>query len=347
MLLQKYKTIYKHFPIQRAKEYLVYSLLILLFLTINNYVAAQPSIEKNKTVKPRLGLLDVAPSPHKGRLIGLTAWSLGSYTATMISLNSAWYSQYERSSFHFFNDNAEWLQMDKVGHAWTSYSEGLYGIALFRWAGLQDKKAIWIGGMVGTFFQAGIEVLDGFSARWGASVGDLIANSTGSALVIFQELAWQEQRFRLKFSAHRPDYSDFEEPLQARAVDLYGTSIAEQLLKDYNGQTYWLTVNPSTFIKNPDSKFPKWLSIAFGYGGEGIFGGHFNQWTDDEEVYYDYENSIPRTRQYYLSVDVDLDRIPTNSKLLKVILGAVNVLKFPAPALEFGKGGTRFHGIYY
>ncbi|MEZ4888149.1 MAG: DUF2279 domain-containing protein [Chitinophagales bacterium] len=330
-----------------TKKYILPHFLILFLFLISTSILAQSPIEEKKVDKPHLGLLDIAPQPHKGRIIGLTAWSLGSYTATMISLNNVWYSQYERSKFHFFNDNSEWLQMDKVGHAWTSYSEGLYGVALFRWAGLKDKKAIWIGGMVGTFFQAGIEVLDGFSARWGASVGDLVANSTGSALVIFQELAWQEQRFRLKYSAHRPDYKDFDTPLQLRAEDLYGTTIAEQLLKDYNGQTYWLTVNPSTFIKNPDSKFPKWLSIAVGYGGDGIFGGHFNQWTDDGGVYHDYENSIPRTRQYYLSVDVDLDRIPTNSKLLKVILGAVNVLKFPAPALEFGKEGTKFHAIYY
>ncbi|MFK7908758.1 MAG: DUF2279 domain-containing protein, partial [Chitinophagales bacterium] len=291
---------------------------------------AQSTTESEEEPKQRLSLLDIPSSPHKGRIIGLTAWSLGSYAATMISLDQAWYSQYERSKFHFFNDNAQWLQMDKVGHAWTSYSEGLYGVALFRWAGLQDKKAIWIGGMVGTFFQAGIEVLDGFSAQWGASVGDLLANSTGSALVIAQELAWKEQRFRLKFSAHRPDYDEYEESLQLRAKDLYGENVAEQLLKDYNGQTYWLTVNPSTFIKNPDSKFPKWLSIAVGYGADGIFGGNLNQWTDGEEVYWDYEGVIPRHRQYYLSFDVDLDRIPTNSRFLKVLLGAVNVLKFPA-----------------
>lgn len=319
----------------------------LILLVTSTIVFAQNTTESEDEPKQRLSLLEVAPSPHKGRIIGLTAWSLGSYAATMISLDQVWYSQYERSKFHFFNDNSQWLQMDKVGHAWTSYSEGLYGVALFRWAGLQDKKAIWIGGMVGTFFQAGIEVLDGFSAQWGASVGDLVANSTGSALVIAQELAWKEQRFRLKFSAHRPDYSEYEESLQLRARDLYGKNIAEQLLKDYNGQTYWLTVNPSTFIKNPDSKFPKWLSIAVGYGADGVFGANFNQWTDEGEIYWDYEGVIPQNRQYYLSFDVDLDRIPTNSRFLKVLLGAVNVLKFPAPALEFGKGGTKFHAIYY
>ena len=42
---------------------------------------------------------------HKGRLwgVGLTA-GVG-YTATMIGLNELWYSDYDRSDFHFFNDN--------------------------------------------------------------------------------------------------------------------------------------------------------------------------------------------------------------------------------------------------
>ena len=45
-----------------------------------------------------------------------------------------------------------------------------------------------------------IEILDGQSAEWGASSGDLIANSLGSFLAIGQELKWNEQRIQLKYS---------------------------------------------------------------------------------------------------------------------------------------------------
>ncbi len=38
------------------------------------------------------------------------------------------------------------------------------------------------------------------------------------------------------------------------------------ILKDYNGQTIWLSFNIHSFTK--DSFLPKWLSLAVGYGGE-------------------------------------------------------------------------------
>jgi hypothetical protein len=33
-----------------------------------------------------------------------------------------------RSDFHFINDNAEWLQMDKAGHIYSSYHLGRLGL---------------------------------------------------------------------------------------------------------------------------------------------------------------------------------------------------------------------------
>ena len=36
--------------------------------------------------------------------------------ATLVGLNQLWYTDYHKSNFHFINDNAEWLQMDKIKH---------------------------------------------------------------------------------------------------------------------------------------------------------------------------------------------------------------------------------------
>ena len=47
------------------------------------------------------------------------------YTATLLGLNSLWYKDYPRSSFHWINDNKEWLQMDKMGHMASSYYMGV------------------------------------------------------------------------------------------------------------------------------------------------------------------------------------------------------------------------------
>jgi len=112
----------------------------------------------------------------------------------MVGLNSLWYKDYPRSKFHFFNDNREWLQMDKIGHGVTTYYLGKQGMDLMRWTGASEKQNRWLGGGIGFFYLTTIEVLDGFSEGWGASWGDLVANTAGTAVLIGTDALWTAQR---------------------------------------------------------------------------------------------------------------------------------------------------------
>ena len=127
-------------------------------------------IEETYTLKKRRNILLISEAT--------------AYTVALVGLNQLWYADYPKSDFHFINDNGEWLQMDKMGHISSSYYTGVAGIKAYEWAGFSRKKAIWYGGMTGSFFLTIIEILDGHSAEWGASSGDLIANTTGSLLAI-------------------------------------------------------------------------------------------------------------------------------------------------------------------
>jgi hypothetical protein len=257
-------------------------------------------------------------------------------------LYDTWYKNYPQSSFHFFNDNKEWLQVDKVGHAYSAYTEARGSTAMWLWVGLPRKKAIWIGGLSGLAYQSIIEVLDGFSSEWGFSWGDYTANIIGSSTFIAEELGWQEQRIQFKFSSHRKEYGD--DLLNARADDLYGKDLPQRTLKDYNAQSYWLSANIQSFFKQ--SNFPSWLNIAFGYGAEGMFGALNNKWTDKNRVIYDRTN-IKRYRQWYLAADVDLTKIKTKSKFLRTSFFILNSVKFPAPALEFSNNSFKWHWISF
>ncbi len=42
----------------------------------------------------------------------------------LIGLDQLWYKDYPRSKFQTLNDNSEWLQMDKLGHVFSSYQIG-------------------------------------------------------------------------------------------------------------------------------------------------------------------------------------------------------------------------------
>src|SRR6185369_2255358 len=101
---------------------------------------------------------------------------------SLIYLNQAWYSSYNTSNFHFFADGREWLQMDKVGHAFTTYQIGRFMMQSMQWAGFTEKQSVFIGGTSGLAYMTAIEAMDGFSAGWGFSWGDMLANTSGSAL---------------------------------------------------------------------------------------------------------------------------------------------------------------------
>ena len=157
----------------------------------------------------------------------ITAAHVAGYGGTMIGLYSDWYSNYPQTNFHFFNDNREWNQVDKVGHAYSAYVESSGSMEIWRYAGISRKQAdIGLGGLSGIAFQTIIETLDGFSQEWGWSWGDYGANIFGSGLLIGQELAWNEQRIHMKFSTHKKNYGAAD--LNARANEVYGKSVCRK-----------------------------------------------------------------------------------------------------------------------
>jgi hypothetical protein len=254
-------------------------------------------------------------------------------SATMVGLQSYWYSDYPQSKFHFINDNGDWQQMDKMGHLFTSYQLGSFGTDALKWSGVSKKNQLIFGSTLGFVFLTAVEVLDGHSSNWGASSGDIIANATGTALYVSQELLWKEQRITPKFSFHTTQYASLR-------PNVLGESFSEQMLKDYNGQTYWLSVNLHSFFK--DSKIPSWLNLAFGYGADGMIYSRSNS----ESNFY-YPNVTP-FRQFYFSFDADLTKIKTNSHLLKTIFSVVNIIKIPAPTIEIrGNGTVEFYAFYF
>ena len=106
-----------------------------------------------------------APTLNKKRVVLVTTTQSALYGGSLIGLNELWYKNYPRSSFHFFNDNTEWFQMDKAGHVFSSYNVGFAGIELLKWSGVTRKKAIWYRGSVGFVYLGIIEVLNGFSSQ--------------------------------------------------------------------------------------------------------------------------------------------------------------------------------------
>ncbi len=279
---------------------------------------------------------DDTSAVNRKRLNFLIIGGTAAYAGTMTGLYFAWYKDYPQSSFHFTRDGNEWMGVDKLGHATTSYWVGRIGYHALRWSGVREKHAVWVGGSMGLILLTTVEMFDGFSAEWGFSMADMLANVAGTGLFIGQQLGWKEQRFLLKFSYHPTEYAQYR-------PDVLGSTTIERALKDYNGQTYWLSGNISAFLRN-ESKFPKWLNVALGYGAKGMTGGSENATEYEGETIPEFQ----RTSQYFLTLDVDLTRIPTRSKFLKGVFTLLGFIKIPLPTLEYNaENNFVFHYLYF
>jgi len=295
----------------------------LPFILISSFSFSQSNFERFFTPSDSLNTQRRnAVVISEGSLIGLA----------LLGLDQLWYNDFERSKFHTINDNSEWLQMDKLGHVLASYQLGKIGANVLNWSGVGKKDQLLYGATLGFAFLTTVEVFDGYSKEWGFSWGDMVSNALGTGLYVGQELLWKEQRITLKYSFHQTKYA----PLRP---DKLGSGFLEEMLKDYNGQTYWISANIHAFFKQTD--VPRWFNVAFGYGADGLLSGN------NEPNNQDFTDHR-RIRQFYLSFDIDFSRISVKSGLLRVFFDVINVLKMPFPALEFNNYGTiKLHSIYF
>ncbi|MFW5706422.1 MAG: DUF2279 domain-containing protein [Bacteroidota bacterium] len=274
------------------------------------------------------------PPPYRLHLV-TTAHVIG-YTGTLLMLNELWYKDHPRSSFHFFNDSGHWKQMDKAGHTVTAFHFSKLSYRTFRWAGLDNKQATLWGSISGSAFLTTIELLDGFSREWGASWADIGANTFGALSFMMQQYWWQEQKILWKYSFSPSNLSQYR-------PGLLGSTFAENLIKDYNGQTFWLSFNLRSLLGAKNS-LPPWLNVALGYGAMGMLGSSQNPASHNGRP-------LPvhnRYRQFYLAPDIDFSRIPTRSPTLQQILTTLNFIKFPAPALEYNsEHGWVLHWVFF
>lgn len=322
--------------------------LSFLFLCCLTNSFGQSDSLTSETLGSKPSFLAPATQLSKPRFWGTTSGLVAGYAGVSTVLWQWWYADYPHQSLHFINDFGGWNDVDKMGHAITAWGEANYSAQLYRWSGVSRRRAAWLGTGVSIMGQFTLEAMDGFSAEWGASWGDLIFNTAGSGLFLGQELAWNEQRITMKYSWHSQQ-SNYKTPAEKeRAADLFGGSLPQNMLKDYNGTTIWLSGNISAFMK-PETRFPKWLNVAVGYGAQGLMGAERNTWIDKQNL--PQSSAMPRYTQIYLAPDIDLTRLPfkfAKKRGWKLLFSALNIFKFPLPALEFNTlGQFKVHPIYF
>jgi hypothetical protein len=283
---------------------IVFSILLITSIQVHAQYADTSSIDKKKF-----------------RSLMITAGAV--YSISIVGMYELWYKDSEKTSFHFFNDSKGWKQVDKLGHFYSTFYLSYGSSKGLQWTGMSKAKSDLWGSLAGFAIMLPIEIMDGFVVDYGASAYDLAANALGSGFYLGQSRLWNEIRIQPKFSFQRTEFPALRED------DVLGDGFVSELLKDYNGQTYWLSFHVDRFIR-----FPKWLNLAVGYGANGMVYAEDDK--NEAAGYHAY-------RQYYLGLDLDLSHLKTRSKALNTLLFVVGMVKLPAPAVQFSEKGTSFN----
>ena len=250
------------------------------------------------------------------------------YAGGMTGLGFLWYKDSDSQPFQFFDDSQQWLQMDKIGHVFTAYQLTDINYKILKTAGLSPKKAMLYSSIGSTAMMLPIEIFDGFSKNYGASWSDAVANTIG-AFLPYQQFIFDQNYMYPKFSFSPSSYANLR-------PSTLGTSYVEQLIKDYNGQTYWISTDFNLLSRS--NKFPNWLQFSVGYSGNEMVYG-----SPQENL----EKGYNANRQWLLSLDVNFSKIEAEQKWLKVLLNIINTVKIPFPAVEWNGKDVILHPVYF
>jgi uncharacterized protein YfiM (DUF2279 family) len=270
---------------------------------------------------------------NKKRFWFVTGAHTVGYGASLYGLSQIWYNNFAQDKFHSFNDMDQWGGMDKFGHVTTAWQLSNFSYRLYRYTNMKNERAAFVGSTVAMLYQTTLEIFDGYAAEWGFSWGDMGANLLGAGFAYLRNTG-KMKNIQYKFSYYKTKYPQYR-------PNVLGKNSSEQVLKDYNGQNYWLSINlPKNWFKNTEHN---WLCFSIGYSIDGFTGGSQN--------YFDASITNPptfeRVGEFFFSFDIDFTKLNIKSRLLKNVLKVFNVIKIPCPAIGVSTNGKLLLKPFY
>jgi hypothetical protein len=256
---------------------------------------------------------DTISIPRIALISGVT---LGGFLYGHVVLSNLWWKG-EKSDFHFDWDH-DWrysLGADKLGHAYFPYlTTNIYSQA-FVWSGIDTTTSLWLASSLALTYQTYIEIRDGFSKEWGFSWGDCAANVLGASYPLVQHYISPLRNYHFKIS--------FFPSEKFRA----GSNNA--IIDDYESAYHWISVDVHKILPQTWRDYwPPWINIAVGHSVKNLdgFGG------GEHEV--------------YLSLDWNLEGLPGDGWLWRLLKHNLNFYHLPAPAVRIAPGVV-WYGVHF
>jgi len=290
-----------------SKKYLnIFFAAFFLLLQINLNATTQNDVFYNqKTIKP--AVVSSRIIPWKLALVSGSVLSVYGVSYFLVFGKSWWGT--EPQPFHFENDFEYALNLDKLGHLYSGILMGEFFYDGLIWSGLSHIPARIFAGGFASLTHVGIDIKDGLGP-WGYSIWDVIAGSVGGFWPYLKDICplLEPLKFKATYWKHSQAYWNHQDK----------TIFTD----DYVNWTYWLSFKTEwLFPKSARPYWPDWLYIAAGVS------------VDDIAVIED--DGINGSREYYVSLDVDLDGIIKPKKYVyNRLLTYITTIKLPTPSIQ-------------
>ena len=265
--------------------------------------------------------------PGRQRLYLVSGFTGLAMTGIYIAHIKPWWSG-EKQGFRVKFDwvNNYWLEVDKFGHFYANIQATRATASLFRYAGVDRRKSLWIGATNSLLLYTAFELTDAGFADWGFSVPDYVANVLGAGYPLLQEYWPVLGHFQFKISYFPSRY--YQNERYATTPGFFDYMAYEYPVGDYDGMTFWLSADADWMLPAPLKPYwPDWLNLALGYGARDLPQGNM-------ELKY---------RTWYLGLDYNLEKLPGDTPFLKSLKSVLNAIHFPAPAIRIGENGQVFY----
>ncbi len=233
-------------------------------------------------------------------------------------IKNSWWSD-KQIPFHF-DDGADLryaLNVDKIGHFMGGLEAADVFFSSMKWAGMNEKQALWYGAAFGSGLQLAIEMKDAYAPYWGFSKWDLALGSAGSLWPIAQYYNDDLKAINFKFSYYKHSDIYWEIDRQrGKETNQYAWQ------DDYPNQTYWVTFDVNHFVET--FCWPDWLNITVGFG------------LDDTQYLNEHNTKIGGNNEWYIALDYDIPKMlkKWDSPTGKKIKHWLNYFHFPAPTIR-------------
>lgn len=217
----------------------------------------------------------------------------------------------------FFRQSFASLNQDKLLHFYGNVVGNVISAKGLSWAGVDDRDAVLYGAATSLAFFTIMKIEDGHVNYIGFDPVKELANVLGAGYPVAQYYIPSLNSFTPKFS-----YVASKNNVLAAGQTQPG------FLEDNEGQKFWMGITVHDMLpKNYQAYWPSIVGLAVGYTVRGL--------------------NTPRPyHETFIALDLDLRKLPGDSKFLKTMWEMLNYIHLPMPAVRVSQSAI-WYGLYF